>query len=155
LSAASGIGRITQEVTMADIDEQDERVRAILGTKNLDVSNANLKIYLKYLKQHVKLPCLLTGIEDFDWEEYYVFGPGSQKEYEQLKKTRPSYRDKYNLIRFIDKIENENDGILVEVERVSDKKRFTLPLAELEETNKKARNQQLLDDYAVWFVNNQ
>lgn len=140
---------------MADIDEQDERVREILGTKNLDVSKAKLKTYLKYLKQHIEFPCMLTGIEDFDWEEFYVFGPGSQKEYKELKKTRPSYTDKYDLISFVDKIENENDGILVEVERVSDKKRFILPLAELEETNKKTRNNQLLDDYVVWFVNYQ
>jgi hypothetical protein len=155
LSEESGIGRIPLEVTVPHIDEQDERVIAILGTINLDVSKANLKTYLKYIKHQIEFPCLLTGIEDFDWEEFYVFGPGSQKEYKELKKTRPSYTDKYNLISIVDKIENEEDGIVVEVERVSDKKRFKLPLAELEETNKKTRNYQLLDDYAVWFVNYQ
>ncbi len=134
---------------MEDIDEQGERVKTILGTKNLDVNKSNLKIYLNHLKQQVEFPCELTGIEDFDWEEFYVIGPGSKKEYEELKKTRPSYTDKFNLISLVEKIGNENDGILVEVERVKDKKRFTLPLSGLEATKKKTKNHQLIDDYAV------
>src|SRR5436190_39975 len=112
---------------MASIDEQEQRIAAILAKGNLDVNPSTLKIYHKYLKQQVEIPCELTGMEDFDWEEFYVIGPGSQKEYEKLKQTRPSYTDKFNLIRFIEKIGNEGEGILVEVERVKDKKRFTLP----------------------------
>jgi hypothetical protein len=45
-------------------------------------------------------------------------------------------------------------GILVNLKRVSDKKKFTLPLAELKATDEKLKNYQLLDDYSVWFVNN-
>ena len=37
--------------------------------------------------------------------------------------------------------------------RVSDKKTFLLPLANLEAVQKKSPQYQLLDDYAVWFVN--
>ena len=40
----------------------------------------------------------MTGIEDFQWEEPYVIGGWSQKEYERLKKTQPSYRDHYDLL---------------------------------------------------------
>jgi len=112
-----------------------------------------LNTYLKYLKTHVELPCQLTGIEDFEWEERYVFGFGSKKEYEELKKTQPSYKDKFNLIKFVDDIDDEYDGIFVHVQRVSDKRKFVLPLADLKSTDRKSKNYQLLDDYSVWFVN--
>ena len=46
-------------------------------------------------------------------------------------------------------------GISVNVKRVSDKRKFTLPLADLESTDKQSNNYQLLDDYSVWFVNYQ
>jgi hypothetical protein len=39
------------------------------------------------------------------------------------------------------------------VQRISDNKIFLLGLAELEVKNKQSPNWQLLDDYAVWFVN--
>jgi hypothetical protein len=44
-------------------------------------------------------------------------------------------------------------GLAVKVKRVSDNKRFVLPLAHLKATEKPSNNAQLLDDYAVWFVN--
>jgi hypothetical protein len=40
------------------------------------------------------------------------------------------------------------------VKRIKDGKEFVLGLAELKATDKKSANHQLLDDYAVWFVNN-
>jgi hypothetical protein len=46
------------------------------------------------------------------------------------------------------------EDIAAHVRRKSDGKEFGLGLAELEAVNKKSRNYQLLDDYAVWFVNN-
>lgn len=134
------------------MDKQDARISAILGTKNLDVTEAKLKKYQRYLKENLEFPVRLTGSEDFDWEEYYVFGPGNQKEYEQLKKTRPSYTDTFNLLSFEEEIE-EWTGILVKVERTSDRKRFALPLADLKAIDKKSKNHELLDDYSVWFVN--
>ena len=36
---------------------------------------------------------------------------------------------------------------------MSDNKRFVLPLAHLKATEKPSTNDQLLDDYVVWFVN--
>ncbi len=136
---------------MPKLDDQDKRISAIFGSEIPDVTEESLEIYLAYLKQHLELPCQLTGIEDFDWEEYYVIGPGDKREYERLKKSKPSYTDTFDMISF-DEVE-EWVGILVNVRRVSDKKKFTLPLAELEAINKKSKNYQLLDDYSVWFVN--
>jgi hypothetical protein len=139
---------------MSEYEKQENRIIVILGTKKLDVTRKTLSTYLAYLKNHIEVPCQLTGIEDFEWEEAYVFGFGSKREYEELKKTQPSYTDKFNLIDFIDDIDDEYDGIFVNVQRLSDKKQFILPLADLKSTDKKSKNYQLLDDYSVWFVNN-
>ena len=138
---------------MAKLDKQEQRLANIFGTQDVpEVDTETLERYLDHLKQHLALPCQLTGIEDFDWEEYYVIGPGSKAEHERLRKTRPSYMDTYDLLSFEDGVDPD-DGIMVHVCRVSDKKTFRLPLANLEATQKKLRNDQLLDDYAVWFVN--
>jgi len=58
------------------------------------------------------------------------------------------------LTKFVDGIDDECDGIFVYVQRISDKKKFVLPLADLKATDRKSKNYQLLDDYSVWFVNN-
>ncbi len=139
---------------MDKYEKQEQRIIAILKTKKLDVTRKTLSNYLKYLKNHVEVPCQLTGIEDFEWEEPYVFGFGSKKEYEELKRAQPSYKDKFNLIKFEDGIDDEYDGIFVHVQRISDKRKFVLPLADLKSTDRKSKNYQLLDDYSVWFVNN-
>jgi hypothetical protein len=72
--------------------------------------------------------------------------------YEELKKSRPSYQDVYKFISFDDQIE-DMEGLMVKVKRISDRKQFVLPLADMKATDKKSPNYQLLDDYAVWFVN--
>ncbi len=81
---------------MDEFEKQEKRIIAILGTKKLDVTRKTLKTYLEYLKRHVDMPCQITGIEDFEWEERYVFGFGSKREYEELK--RPSHPIRINLI---------------------------------------------------------
>lgn len=108
-------------------------------------------------------PCVLiichhTGIEDFRWEELYVFGPDNKKEYEQLKKTQPSYTDRYELFEIVRNAESPwvmcyEEDVGAGVRRISDGKKFLLGLSELEATDKKSRNYHLLDDYSVWFVN--
>ena len=138
---------------MCKLDEQDKRIEQILGRFDMDVSEDAAQKYMNYLKQNIDFPCKLTGMQDFPWEEYYVFGPGSKKKYEKLKKTQPSYEDVFNLVSFEDELD-DNNGILVNVMRLSDKKTFILPLADLEATEKNTKNYQLLDDYSVWHVNN-
>jgi hypothetical protein len=115
---------------MPKLDKQDQRIADIFGAKDVpDVTTETLARSLAYLKQHLAFPCQLTGIEDlgcFSWEEYYTFGPGSKKEYEQLKKKRASYTDTYELLSFDDEVD-EDDGILVHVRRLSDKKKGSVP----------------------------
>lgn len=137
---------------MPKLDKQDQRIADILGTQNISVVDTNtLKRYLDYLKQHLESPCQVTGIESFEWEEYYMYEGGSEKEHDRLRQTRPSCMDKYELLSFDDNVDPE-DGILVNVKRLSDKKTFVLPLAKLEATKRKSVNRQLLDDYAIWFT---
>jgi hypothetical protein len=138
---------------MCELDEQDKRIQQILGHYDMDVSEEASLRYMDYLRKNVEFPCQLTGIEDFPWEEHYVFGRGSKEEYEKLKKEQPSYKDIFNLIAFENDLD-ENNGILVNVKRLSDKKKFILPLADLKSVDEDSMNYQLFDDYSVWMVNN-
>lgn len=135
-----------------EFDKRIKRIKSILCAEELEVNKANLTAYLNYLKNNVNLPCLLTGFEAFEWEEYYALGPGDKKEYEKLKKTKPSCTDTFKLIGFKDLL-TEEEGILVDVQRVTDNKKFTLPLSYLEALDEESANAELFDDYAVWFVN--
>ncbi len=107
--------------------------------------------YLDFLSENLDKPCLLTGIEDFKWEEKFVFGYGSQGEYKKLKQTRASYRDTFELVAF-EKLD-DCSNIFVKVKRVADKKKFSLQLFELKAVDEKSKNYQLLDDYSVWITN--
>jgi hypothetical protein len=137
-------------------EQQDQRLEDIFGTQTIPkVTEETLAIYLAYLKQHLEVPCQLTGIESlgcFAWEASYIFGRRRPKEYAQRKKQQPSYTDTYAFLRFEDAYD-PYDGLAVKVKRVSDSKRFVLPLANLKAREKPSNNAQLLDDYAVWFVN--
>ncbi|MEA5542634.1 hypothetical protein VB834_26745 [Limnoraphis robusta Tam1] len=144
--------KLMQEFGEVDREEFEARVEKILGTKELDVDEANLSRYLKYLKKHLQKPCYLTGTEEFLWEEDYLFGEGSQTKYEKLKKTQPSYTDVFMLGKFGETF-SEVDGLLVEVQRVSDQKTFILPLADLEVTDENSPNYELVEDYLMWFLN--
>jgi hypothetical protein len=141
-----------------DWDAQFARVDAILGDKRIDMGEA-VDVLLTHLQANLQLPCEVTGIEDFRWEEPYVFGAWPQAEYRQLKKTQPSYRDRFELLS-LDRDEISEwmmmpgEDIAARVRRKSDGKEFVLGLSELKATDKKSPNYQLLDDYAVWLVNN-
>ena len=55
---------------MPKLDNQDQRIATIFGTQDVpEVNTETLEHYLDHLRQHLALPCQLTGIEDFDWEE--------------------------------------------------------------------------------------
>jgi len=113
---------------------------------------STIKIYKNYLEKKLTVPVKLTGIDDFEWEEFYVLGPGDEDEYEELKKTRPSYKDIFNMSK-IDDYYDEHYGLFAKVTRIKDKKRFQIPLVDLKTVDKKTKEFQLLDDYSVWFVN--
>jgi hypothetical protein len=137
-------------------EQQDQRIADLFGTQTIPkVTEETLAMSLAYLKQHLEFPCQLTGIESrgcFAWEESYIFGRRRPKEYAQRKKQQPSYTDTYTLLRF-EAVYDAYSGLAVTVKRVSDNKRFVLPLAHLKATEKQSQNDQLLNDYVVWFVN--
>ncbi|MBD2713138.1 calcium-binding protein, partial [Limnospira platensis] len=61
------------------------------------------------------------------------------------------YQDTFEILSFVDKFDAE-DGLKVEVRRVSDEKLFTLDLADLECTDEESDNYQLIEDYSIWFL---
>jgi len=140
-------------------DAQDKRIAAILGEIKDLTFDKTIDIFYEYLKTNLSLPCEIKGIEDFRWEEFYVFGFGDHEEYDHLKKTQPSYTDHYELLGIDRNSKSEwmlfwEDDIGANVRRISDGKEFLLGLSELKATDKKSKNYQLLDDYSVWLVNN-
>jgi len=145
---------------MKELDSQDARIEAIIDdeNKNLNVGDAVEKFYVQ-LARCLQLPCNVTSIEDFRWEEGYVFGAGDSEEYRELRKSQPSYKDTFELLAIERDTYSEwmmfyGEDLVGKVRRKSDGKEFYLGLAEIEVMDKKSENYQLLDDYSVWFVNN-
>ena len=131
--------------------------KAIIGPE-LPATDEAIGKYFKYLKDNLQLPCEVTGMEDFPWEERYVFGGGSEKEYRTFKKTQPSYTDKYDLLD-IERAGPSPWMILGEdvtaiVRRKKDGKEFALGLADLKATDEESPNFQMMNDYSAWLVNN-
>ncbi len=140
---------------MPKLSKLNQRIADVFDKEQVpSVSEKTLAIYLNYLKQHLELPCQLTGVEDFPWEEFYILGPGSKTEHKQLRKEKPSYLDTYTLMRF-EKKTNMSRDLLVKVKRVSDNKQFVLPSSDLKSTDKQSNNYQLLYVFSVWIVNYQ
>ena len=148
---------------MGDQEEYDLNVAMILGVEldtdeespcipeELEVNERNIQIYCEYLQKNLGMPCYLTGIEDFAWEEKYVFFGGNKNEYERMKKRKASYTDVFKLIELY---VNPNESVIfARVKRISDSKKFTLPLDELESTDSKTSNYKILADYSSWAVN--
>jgi hypothetical protein len=137
-----------------EYDDQYNRIAEVFTTAFPDHPKTleTVRHYKDYLTKNITFPCELTGIEDFSWEEYYVLGPGSQKEYNELKKENPSFTDKFDLVSFEEEY-YEEEGIIANIRRKSDQKLFQIPLAELVPTDKKSNNYILLHDYSVWIVN--
>ena len=135
---------------------QFERIKQVFGTDEIPrVAGKTLHIYFEYLKERLDCPCMLTGIESirfFGWEERFEFGYGSKAEYDRLRRQEGSYKDKYELKEFDATVDEEWD-ILVKVQRIPYRKRFEIPLSQLQAVDKSSRNYQLLKDYTVWYVN--
>lgn len=135
-------------------EEFEPKITAILGSKNLEVNLPNHSKYLSYLSKAVQKPCTLTGNQEFAWEEYYIFGSGTIKQHQKQRKTKASYMDEFTLIALSQDI-SETEGIMVEVERIGDRKKFTLPLWQLEAIDPRSKNYDLISDYVSWFENYQ
>ena len=137
-------------------EEQEKRIGEIVGLgKDGEVNFVNektLNSFYEYLVQNLTLPCEVTGSEDFPWEEYYIIGGGSKKEHNKLRETKPSYLDTYELLKVLYTVKDYSE-LMVAVKRTSDKKKFTLSLADLEVSDDNSQNYQLIDNYAFWYVN--
>ncbi len=144
---------------MTERDAQDARIQTILSDEQDQRFEEAIERFYQHITASLQLPCDVRGIEDFDWEEYYVFGPGDTSEYQRLCKTQPSSEDTFELIAIEKHIFSEwmmfgDEDLAARVRRKSDGVEFYLGLAEIEAVKRNSLNYQLLDDYAVWFVNN-
>jgi hypothetical protein len=134
-----------------DIQEFEDKIQKILGRKDIECTPKNLAKYCKFIQTSLQTPCYLTGREEFPWEEEYLLGQGSARAYEKLKKKYPSHTDIFKLLK-ISQTLSEIDGILVDVERTSDHKQFTLPLADLAASSPDSPNYSVIEDYCIWFI---
>jgi hypothetical protein len=152
VSSPQPIARVDQD---GDADAQDERIAAILGDGEFDREEA-LKTYFAHLVKALVLPCEVEGREDFRWEERYIFG-GDLRTYERLRKTQPSYRDRYELLEIGRDWGSPwmlfFEDICARCRRKTDDREFVLGLAELDAADRASPNWRLLDDYGTWLVN--
>ena len=152
------LGVLNRKGGSLDMDKQFQRIDAIVGDNAEQDFTEALSMFYAHSRQHLVLPCEVTGTEDFRWEERYVLGPGDPKEYARLKKTQPSYRDHYELLKIEQDVVSEwmlfaGDDVAAHVRRKSDGKEFVLGLAELRTVDKSSSNYRHLNDYAVFLVN--
>jgi hypothetical protein len=138
--------------------DQFQRIDAILGDSRERGFETAVGAFFRHLREHLVLPCEVTGIEDFQWEERFVIGPGDPKEYARLKSRCPSYKDRFELLAIEKDVASPwmmfaGEDIAAQVRRQSDGKEFTLGLAELKAVDKRSANYCLLHDYAVFFLN--
>lgn len=128
------------------VGEDEQRLREVFGANTVPrVSRKALTEYQVYLVKHLSPGCLVTGREDFPWEEFYVDGPGDPEEYEELKKEKPSYSDRYRLMKILSQPSASNDLITL-VERLSDGKQFELELSWLEAVDNPSCDFTLLEE---------
>ncbi len=138
---------------MRDYEAARKRIAKVFGMGEApEVGKESLQVYRSYLLRHLDKEAVLTGREDFLWEEFYVFGPGDKNEYEDLKKSRASYADIFSLIDIPDKTIGDHD-LIAKVKRMSDGKKFEIGLSWLTTKKKKTDAYQVLDDFATWVVN--
>ena len=139
-------------------DPQETRTEAIVGDLEDTDFSKGVEHFYAHLRRHLVLPCEVTGSEDFDWEEFYIIGPGKQAEYERLRQTQPSYRDRYDLLAIDIDADSEwmlyfDEDVGALCRRRSDGREFVLGLAELKATDPNHPNSQLIDDYRFYFAN--
>jgi hypothetical protein len=132
--------------------EEEQLIRQILDSEDLSITEETQNKFYKYLQEHIKYPCIVTGTEDFSWEEPYLLGIFDDREYQKLKKTKPSYTDRYYLKGPV-KIIDELYGIIFRVKRISDNRLFELPLWDLETADKQDSSTSLLKAYSFWMTN--
>lgn len=144
---------------MTQYEEQDERIRQVVGDEEESSFDDCVEKFCRHLQRALELPCVVTGIEDFRWEERFIFGIGNPDEHARLRKDWPSSRDRFDLLEITGVGDSEwmlfcDEDLEGRVRRLSDGREFYLGIAEIKAEEEGSRNHQLLHDYAVWFVNN-
>ena len=81
-----------------------------------------------------------------------MLGPGDKREYEMLKKTQPSYTDVFKIIKISSHVDI-NYGLFATRQKLSDVKRFELPLMDLRTIDLESEDYQLIENYSIWFIN--
>jgi hypothetical protein len=138
---------------MRDFDAAFNRIAEILGRDEApEVGKGTLQVYRVYLLRHLNKETVLAGREDFNWEEFYLLGPGDEKEYHERKKSRPSYTDDFVFIDILKETIDDHD-LIARVKRLSDGKIFDVGLSWLTTKKKKTDAYQVLDEFAAWVVN--
>jgi len=135
---------------MEDDDNWRERIGAVLGS-DPETCTGNFLKWREHLIRHLTLPLRVTGNEDFPWEEPYVLGGWDKKEYEELKKDRPSYTDQFELKEITE--EPMDRDLVAVVKRISDGKVFEIGLSWLEASEGSDETRTTLNDYSVWRWN--
>ena len=133
-------------------NQSEKWISHLLNTDDESVNPKNQKVFFGYLKKELVKPLILTGREDFDWEEKYILGGWDQREYELLKKTKPSFSDHFEFIQIEEKIDPWH-GISVLVKRISDSKSFKIKLCDLSSIENKSDNAKIIDFYGIWVTN--
>lgn len=123
---------------------------SILG-KDTRTCPRNFRKWREHLTKSLTLPMRVTGTEDYPWEEPYVFWGRDRKEYERLKKSRPSYSDVFDLLEILE--EPSDDDLVAVVKRVSGRKVFHIGLSWLEVHGLNEEARVMLNDYSVWQCN--
>lgn len=135
---------------MKDNDNWEERIEAVLGS-DTEACPGNFDRWRTHLLKKLTLPLRVTGTEDFPWEEPYVLGGWDADDYEEIKKTNPSYTDEFDLMD-IGEVGVEDD-LIAGIRRVSDKKVFEIGLSWLQTMDEMNAEYEILHDYTVWQCN--
>ena len=132
------------------MEDWQQRIQDVLGEDNERCTRNSLR-WRAHLLSLLPLPIRVTGIEDFSWEEPYIFGGWDKHEYAELKKIQPSYTDTFDLIGIGDPC--DHDDLDAKVKRVTDGKVFHIGLSWLRTANKSDSFYTTLNDYSVWHCN--
>ncbi len=127
-----------------------KRIHDVVGDDDARCSR-NAERWRTHLLSRLPLPIRVTGIEDFPWEEPYIFGARDQNEYARMKKTRPSYTDTFDLIGI--EGPEDNDDLVARVRRIADRKVFQIGLSWLRTEDKNDFLYNTLNDYSIWHAN--
>ena len=126
----AAVKEIRDSLKWAHLDEQGERIRAVLGYVQADDEWLSFGAWQDYLAQRLEMPFRARVSEV---QERGPLQAGDQVEVMALLEAVDLY------------------GLIVELK--AGKRTLQFPLCDLEALDQKSANFQLLDDYATWFAN--